>query len=412
MSTTRRSHPRGPLQLRRLVHAPHRLAFFLAGLNLLATAGWWAAWCLIGPGLATFTGPPWLPGAWLHGLLMVCGFMPLYFAGFLFTAGPRWLHQSEVAAPALVPACLALALGWWIVLAGAHIAVGGVVAGLCLSLLGWCALLRRFIVLLWRSHAPDTLHARLIACASLVGALAMGASALSLHLGRWDLWHATTLLALWGWITPVFVIVLHRMIPFFTAAALPRLDAWRPNWLLWTLLCGVWLQGALRLAEATVWPRDAVPWPLRAVLALPWGLLVLGLAVRWGLVQSLRIRLLAMLHVGFVWMGLAFLLELHPEPLLSVHALGIGCLGSLVLAMVTRVSCGHGGRTLVADTLTWWAFLGLQTVALLRLAALVWPGAAAELVAAASLGWLLVMGGWAWRLMRWYLRPRRDGRAG
>ncbi len=271
--------------------------------------------------------------------------------------------------------------------------------------------MRRFALLTWRSRADDKLHAKLVLASGLIGALAMAASMLSLILGRWDLWRSATLLALWGWVVPVFVVVLHRMIPFFTAAALPRLDAWRPNWLLWTLLVGIWLQGALHLAEGWVLPRGEVPW-LRAALALPWGLTVLGRAVRWGLVQSLRIRLLAMLHLGFVWMGLAFLLELHPDPLLSVHALGLGCLGSLVLAMVTRVSCGHGGRTLVADDFVWTAFLGLQGVAMLRLGALLWPVASAWLVPAAAVGWWLVMGAWALRLLRWYLRPRLDGRPG
>lgn len=408
MSPTRptRAH-RGPLGLVQLLQAPHRLAFFLAGVNLLLGATWWAWLQAVGDEYLA----PVLPAGWLHGLLMVGGFMPLYFAGFLFTAGPRWLQMPEVGARDVRTACLALASGWWLVLAGSVIDGRVVTMGQGVSLIGWCSLMRRFALLNWRSRADDKLHAKLVLASGLIGALALAASTLSLLLGRWDLWRSATLLALWGWVVPVFVVVLHRMIPFFTAAALPRLDAWRPNWLLWTLLVGIWLQGALHLAEGWVLHRGEVPW-LRAALALPWGLTVLGLAVRWGLVQSLRIRLLAMLHLGFVWMGLAFLLELHPDPLLSVHALGIGCLGSLVLAMVTRVSCGHGGRTLVADDFVWTAFLGLQGVAMLRLGALLWPVASAWLVPAAAVGWWLVMGAWALRLLRWYLRPRLDGRPG
>ncbi len=395
------------MKFAQLLQAPHRLAFFLAGVNLLLTAAWWAWPWTFGAGRLA----PVLPAGWLHGLLMVCGFMPLYFAGFLFTAGPRWLQMPEVSARDVRPACLVLASGWWIVLLGAAVDIRVVVLGQGLGLIGWSMLMRRFIMLTCRSRADDRLHAKLVVVSGLMGSLAMATSALGLHLGLWGLWRGATSLALWGWVTPVFVVVLHRMIPFFTAAALPRLDAWRPNWLLWALLAGIWLQGALHLADGTVLNRSEVSW-LRAALALPWGLMVLGLAVRWGLVQSLRIRLLAMLHLGFVWMGLAFLLELHPNALLSVHALGLGCLGSLVLAMVTRVSCGHGGRTLVADDFIWTAFLGLQGVTLLRLAALLWPAEAAWLVPAAAVGWLLVMGAWALRLSRWYLRPRLDGRPG
>lgn len=407
MSEGRARGERGPMGWDQLLQAPHRLAFFLAGVNLLLTALWWAWTSSFGAGqFATV-----LPAGWLHGLLMVCGFVPLYFAGFLFTAGPRWLQMPEVRARDVRPACLTLASGWWVVLLGSTVDSRIVLLGQGLSLIGWCVLMHRFVMLTWHSRAEDRLHAKLVVASGLVGALAMGTSALGLHLGRWDVWHGATLLALWGWVAPVFVIVLHRMIPFFTAAALPRLDAWRPNWLLWTLLAGIWLQGAVHLIGATALTRSELLW-LRAALALPWGLMVLGLAVRWGLVQSLSIRLLAMLHLGFVWMGLAFLLELHPEPLLAVHALSIGCLGSLVLAMVTRVSCGHGGRTLVADDFVWTAFLGLQGVALLRLAALLWPTQAAWLVPTTAVGWLVVMGAWALRLLRWYLRPRLDGRPG
>lgn len=407
MNTARLRSDRPLLRWGLLLQAPHRLAFFLAGVNLLLSATCWALWsCLGAKSLALV-----LPVGWLHGLLMVCGFMPLYFAGFLFTAGPRWLQMPEVNARDVRPACMILAVGWWVVLMGAVADSRFVALGEGLSLLGWSLLMHRFARLTWRSRAEDRLHAKLVVASGLIGALAMAASIAGLLLDRWDLWRSATWLALWGWVVPVFVVVLHRMIPFFTAAALPRLDAWRPNWLLWTLLAGTWLQGALHLAEGTVLQRSELPW-LRAALALPWGLLVLGLAMRWGLVQSLRIRLLAMLHLGFVWMGLAFLLELHPDPLLSVHALGIGCLGSLVLAMVTRVSCGHGGRTLVADDFIWAAFLGLQGVAVLRLAALLWPASSGWLVPAAALGWWLVMGAWALRLLRWYLRPRLDGRPG
>jgi len=119
-----------------------------------------------------------------------------------------------------------------------------------------------------------------------------------------------------------------------------------------------------------------------------------------------------MLHLGFVWLGVAFLLELYADPLLAVHALGIGSLGSLLMAMVTRVSCGHGGRTLVADDFIWGVFLALQAVAVTRLVAQLWPAAAPWLTIAAAWGWMAVVGVWSVRLIRWYLRPRVDGRPG
>lgn len=53
----------------------------------------------------------------------------------------------------------------------------------------------------------------------------------------------------------------------------------------------------------------------------------------------------------------------------------MGFLGSVLVAMVTSVSCGHSGRVLAADDLVWGLFWGL-------------------------------------RYGRWYGRPRVDGRPG
>jgi uncharacterized protein involved in response to NO len=151
---------------------------------------------------------------------------------------------------------------------------------------------------------------------------------------------------------------------------------------------------------------------------------VLWLAFMWGLAQSLKIRLLAMLHLGFVWLGLGLVIDgtglvwgwvgAAPwSPLAALHATTMGFLGSLMVAMVTRVSCGHGGRSLVADRLAWSAFLLLQVATVLRIAAALAPPAwiGALTLAVAAL-WLAVVAPWALRLLRWYGQPRPDGRPG
>jgi len=220
MKPTRPAEP-GPLRLAYLLWAPHRLGFFLAAVNLLAVSGWWAWFNALRwtghPGMA-------LPPGWLHAQLMVGAFMPLYFTGFLFTAGPRWLNVTAPTAPELLRGSVALCAGWWVAAIGAYWHPAWTSAGLLLSLLGWLDLLIRFIGLLRQSRQEDTLHARLIAVSGCVGAVLLAVSAVALQQGAWPLWHATLLGLLWFWIAPVFVIALHRMIPFFTAAAMPTLD--------------------------------------------------------------------------------------------------------------------------------------------------------------------------------------------
>src|SRR5690606_41650133 len=141
-----------------------------------------------------------------------------------------------------------------------------------------------------------------------------------------------------------------------------------------------------------------------------------------GLVQSLKQRLLAMLHLGFVWLGLSFLLAGASQllglqagvPALALgalHALTMGCLGSLLLAMVTRVACGHSGRPLVADNLMWGLFLSLQVAVLLRITGAL-PAVNAEVLVAAALAWAGVVTVWSLRLMGWFGRLRAVGRPG
>ena len=95
----------------------------------------------------------------------------------------------------------------------------------------------------------------------------------------------------------------------------------------------------------------------------------------------------------------------------ALHALTMGCLGSLLLAMVTRVACGHSGRPLVADNLMWGLFLSLQAAVLLRIVGAL-PTAPALVLAAAAALWAGVVGVWSLRLMGWFGRLRADGRPG
>src|SRR3989344_3940250 len=99
----------------------------------------------------------------------------------------------------------------------------------------------------------------------------------------------------------------------------------------------------------------------------------------------------------------------------ALHALTMGCLASLMLAMVTRVSCGHSGRALVADRTAWTLFWMLQVATVLRIAAAV-PGvfgvAWVSLLPLAACLWAATMGVWGVRLGRWYGCLRADGRPG
>jgi uncharacterized protein involved in response to NO len=239
--------------------------------------------------------------------------------------------------------------------------------------------------------------------------------------------------ALWlmvfAFITPIYATVAHRVLPFFTSNAVTRVVPWKPNWALGLLLAAVFAFGGLQLtARLGLLPGAVTAWWTLALLA-PAAALLGWLAVRWGLLQSLAgpsLRLLAMLHLGFVWAVIALALAAVDAALLvadggqpalrlglaPLHALTMGFLGGLLFAMATRVISGHGGMALVADDFVWRLFWLLQGAALLRLLAAVWPTHSAVLSAASATVWLVVWLAWASRYAPVLVRPRRDGRPG
>ena len=129
-----------------------------------------------------------------------------------------------------------------------------------------------------------------------------------------------------------------------------------------------------------------------------------------------------MLFVGLAWLPVALLLYgaqsvgylltgVYALGRAPAHALFVGFFGSILVAMVTRVTQGHSGRALVMPKAAWFAFVSIQLVTLARIAAelandtMAWQ-------AIAALGWIAAMAPWVARLGRIYLSPRSDGKPG
>lgn len=416
----------------RLLDAPHRLCFAAAALLLALSALWWA-----GVNVAAASGfvVAWsLPRSVSHSVLMTFGFMPLFFAGFLFTAGPRWLARPPVPAARLVGPVVAQLAGWAVFVPACHGLGSGPTLGaigLCMVAAGWLAVVVRFAALVRRSAAPDRAHALLVGVACAVGLAGLCTVASGVAQGRFWLVQASVHSCLWWFTGLVFATVVHRMVPFLSAAAaVPVLDAWQPLWLLGCLVGVFAVQGAASFAEA-FGVLDGAAWrPARSALELLAGTGVVVLALRWGHVQRLRTRLVAMLHIGFTWLGMSLLMAgaarlLAPAygattalGLAATHAYTMGFLGSTLFSMVSRVSSGQSGRAVAADDFLWRLFWVLQATVLARLGAAALaisaPAASKVLVLAAAVGWAGVCTTWAVRYGRWYGKPgldRRDGDA-
>jgi uncharacterized protein involved in response to NO len=406
---------------RHLLLAPHRLGFFLAMVVLLGAGLWWAAVQLqrsgAGPNLPYSVSP-----SLVHATVMTFGFMPLFFSGFLFTAGPKWMRVRGPSVQRLAPVLLAQVVGWLLWLCGSHVHVAVAATGLLLVVIGLGGMTMMFWRLIAASREEDLLHARLVGAALIVGCACLVGIGASMLAGADTAARLFALTGRWGFIVVVFISVAHRMIPFFSPPPTPTVQGWQPNSVLALML------GAAAFEALAGWLDAAmpgyVPWHVaRGVLELAAGGVLVWLAILWGLFKNVRIRLLAMLYLGFLWLGLGLSLSGVSHllgwatnavvlPLAPLHAITMGALGSLMLAMVTRVSCGHAGRSVVADDLVWALFWLLQAATLLRIAAAV-PGVPAQpLLTTAALLWAGLMLIWGLRYGSWYGRPRADGRPG
>ncbi|HBM83719.1 MAG TPA: NnrS family protein, partial [Halieaceae bacterium] len=150
--------------------------------------------------------------------------------------------------------------------------------------------------------------------------------------------------------------------------------------------------------------------------------LVAGLsaALRTLLWRGWRVRrepLLAILHIGLLWVAAGFLLRsLAGFGLVTdavwLHALGAGAMGTMILGVMARVALGHTGRPLALPSGITWAFGLIFLAGLLRvIAGLGWlPWAFG--IHAASLCWTVAFALFIWRYFPILTRPRIDGKPG
>src|SRR5690606_26093922 len=112
---------------------------------------------------------------------------------------------------------------------------------------------------------------------------------------------------------------------------------------------------------------------------LPLFLLTLLLFVRWLPGRNMP-PLLLVLFAGLAWLPLAFALYAAQNIALAIsgqvvlgktpaHALFVGFFGSILVAMVTRVTQGHSGRPLKLPPVAAYTFATLQIVCVVRIGA-------------------------------------------
>jgi uncharacterized protein involved in response to NO len=371
------------------------MLFWLA--ELLGRLGWWPPLSLV------------LSSTSVHVFLMLFGLFPFFIFGFLFTVYPRWMGGAIIPASQYVAVFMLLVTGMVLFYAGLFLSPLLVALSLVLQLSGWAmALYSLFAV--FRQAPKRGPHERLLNLALAAGAVLAGVvtrSSLAFQLARE--------IGLWLFLMPVVFLVAHRMIPFFSQSALINYMMVRPAWGPPVMVICVVAHAAFEIAGLPAW-RFLADAPLAAA--------ALHHSWIWQFRRSFHARLLAMLHIAFLWLGIGMTLYAAQSLVLLVtgmdylgrvplHALGIGFFTGMVVAMASRVTLGHSGRALEADDLTWRVLAGVNLAAILRIAAEFAPGTVSgALNGLAAATWLLSFLLWAWLYAPMYVRRRVDGKSG
>ena len=230
--------------------------------------------------------------------------------------------------------------------------------------------------------------------------------------GNAELMFAAIKLGTFALLLPIYFTVCHRMLPFFASCVLKNYHVYRPMWSLALFWVMALIHLGLEIAHLNAWlwlPDSVLIW------------LSIHLLWRWWPRESVP-PLMRVLLLGFAWLPIAMLLYsaqsivfLATDQMLlgraPAHALFIGFFGSLLVAMVTRVTQGHSGRPLQLGWPAGFAFVMIQVVVVFRIFAeispdyLTWQSVSALLWLCAFLPWVL-------RSTSIYLTPRADGQEG
>jgi len=114
---------------------------------------------------------------------------------------------------------------------------------------------------------------------------------------------------------------------------------------------------------------------------------------RWCGLATLREPLLFVLHLGYGWLAFGLvLLGLNGftawlPASVALHALTVGAVGTMTLAVMTRATLGHSGRPLAAGKGTTAIYLLVTLAALLRLGVPLTGSLAMPLTWAAGAAW-------------------------
>ena len=337
-----------------------------------------------------------------HQHELLYGFLPAIVAGFLLTAVPNWTGRLPVAGAPLAALFALWLLGRAAVASSALIGTGAATVADMLFLVALGIIVGREILASGNKNNMKVLV--------LVSLLAIGN--LVFHVETWSGGAAEYGKRI-GIAAAIMLISLigGRIVPSFTRNWLAKQgpDALPAPFGRFDVVTIA--SSAIALAAWIFAPASLVTGAACGVA----GALHLIRLARWRGYRTAAEPLVAILHVGYLFVPVGFLLMALAiafpgvvAPVAAVHAWTAGAIGVMTLAVMTRASLGHTGHELAASPAT----LAIYAFAII--------GAAARIVAAfgiepqimlhtAAAGWILAFGGFAVMFGPVLLRPRSQG---
>ena len=370
-----------------------------AGFAIIAVVHWLFSY----RGLLLFGG--YLQGTFLHSHEMVFGFSVAVISGFLLTAVRNWTGLSTPTGLALAGLAIAWLAGRVFIITGPPL-LAAVVDAIYVPLLA-VAVARPIIKSgNQRNYKIIVLLALIALCNILYHLAAMG------PLPAW-LAYTSVIVAL-DLLTILYAIVAGRVIPAFTRNAVPGSDPRQSTWIEVAAFASLILIVIAKISSDWVF----VPAVLSNLLLIVAAVAHTFRLALWQPYRTVRNPLLWMLPVAYSWLPVALVLRVLAQYSIVtqaawVHALAIGAISSMMLAMMVRSSLGHTGRALQASGPDMAAFLLLQLAAILRVLADVAPvDRYFSIVVASGMLWVLAFGVFLSRYVPVLAGPRIDGRPG
>ncbi|MCA1495691.1 NnrS family protein [Bradyrhizobium sp. NBAIM14] len=318
---------------------------------------------------------------------MLYGFLPAVITGFLFTAIPNWTGRLPIQGAPLaglvtvwlagrVAVTLSANTGWMFAL---------VVDAAFLALVVAAATREIIAGGNWRNLPVVGLVLVLLAgnVAFHVETHYAGAADVSIRVGI-------------GVVVLLIGLIGGRIIPSFTRNWLVKFNPGRLPVPFGRFDGAVIGLSALALIAWIAAPLNMITGVAMAAV----GVLHLVRLARWAGDRTTRERLLLILHVGYVFVPLGFILnavaafgELPPSA--GIHAWMAGAAGTMTLAVMTRASLGHTGQALTASPAVQAIYAAIVIAALARIGAVVLPAYGDVLLYVAACGWILAFLGFA-----------------